>query len=382
MKAIFGSTRRKAAAVGVSLAIAAIAVGCGGSGAGGAGSTSTNAANGSTTTNQEQKFNVRLLGSSTVLATSKTAPVDLTAIVTDLSGVAVSNKTVTFAANDALNGVLVQVVTAATDASGVATARLSLVGDVTPRNVKVLASVEGNTPAELQVAVSDQAGTANTGNSARGELSIRLGTDDKIESLDAQLSYLKKYVAIVSDNAGNPKPNATVLATLRPQKYYIGYWYSPAASTWARWVLSVGGVDSEDTSNFGFCDAGEDVNGDRLLTPGNVASITVTGQTDANGLAVMNVVYPKSFAGWVDYEVEVTARVGGTEGVNAFPIPLLMLADDADNNTPPPAVIRTRSSLSTTAAPYPLDPLEPATSLQSQFASSPFPYFNTTPSCP
>src|SRR5690606_16106629 len=110
------------------------------------------------------------------------------------------------------------------------------------------------------------------------------------------------------------------------------------------------GIASEDVAGPGVCDAGEDVNGDHVLTPGNVASYTVQSQTDANGVAVLNIVYPKSFAQWVQMQLEVTASVGGTEGYNAITIPLPILASDVTNaDVAPPNITRTRGSLSTAA---------------------------------
>ena len=91
-------------------------------------------------------------------------------------------------------------------------------------------------------------------------------------------------------------------------------------------------VDSEDVDNFGICDPAEDTNSDGVLTPGNVASYTVEGLTNASGVAVLNIVYPKSFAQWAQMQLEVTAAVGGTEGKNAMTIPLPILAADVSGS--------------------------------------------------
>ena len=88
------------------------------------------------------------------------------------------------------------------------------------------------------------------------------------------------------------------------------------------------------------------MNNDKVLTPGNVASYTVQGQTDASGVAVLNIVYPKSFAQWAQMQLEVTASVGGTEGFSAMTIPLPILAADVTNDQiAPPSIARTRDSL-------------------------------------
>jgi hypothetical protein len=285
---------------------------------------------------------------------------------------------------DPANGVRIEVTRAATDASGVAVARLLLNGNATEREVTVLASVDQKTPAELVIQVASRATSDAVQNNSRGELTVRLGTDNLIEDLKDQLSYRKRYAAIVTDNAGIPKANVTVLATLRSTKYYVGYW-APASSGggWSQFHLVPDGVDSEDTANFGICDATEDVNNDKVLTPGNVASYTVQGQTDANGLAVLNIVYPKSFAQWAQMQLEVTASVGGTEGFSAMTIPLPILAADVTNDqVAPPSIARTRGSLRDgTGAAIPIDGAE-GLQASSLVPGSPFPYQSVTPTCP
>ena len=361
----------------LSLALTAALVGCGGSGAGKGGERPVSA-------NEEavdaQNVNISLFASSVTLPSDGSSPIDLTAVVTDGStGVAIAGKTVEFVLNPA-SGLRLEVTQAVTDASGVATASIHLNGDPTERNFRVLASVDGKTPGELQLAVGAST-TGSTANSSRGELTIRLGTDNKIESLDSLLSYRKSYVAIVTDNAGIPKQGATVLATLRPKTYYVGYW----APGWTQVRLNPAGQPSEDVADFGNCNAGEDVNGDGVLTPGNVASYSVSSQTNPNGLAVVDLVYPKSNAMWVDMELELTASVGGTEGKNSIVIPLPILADDVTGTPPPPSISRSRRSLSAPAGgvlDFPITAGEPAgMTLDTVVPGSPFPWLTVTPTC-
>lgn len=354
--------------------------GCGGSGAGAGGQP-----DGAQTAKEQQDLKVSLSASSRVLPSDGSSPVDLTAIVTDAeSGVAIEGKEVAFAVRDAANGVRIEVTRALTDAGGVAVARLLLNGNATERGVTVLASVDQKTPAELVIQVASRATSDAVENNSRGELTVRLGTDNLIEDLASQLSYRKRYAAIVTDNAGIPKANVTVLATLRSTRYYVGYWASGTGG-WHQVHLVEGGIQSEDVANFGVCDSGEDVNNDKVLTPGNIASYTVEGQTDANGVAVLNIVYPKSFAQWAQMQLEVTASVGGTEGFSAMTIPLPILAADVTNaQVAPPSIARTRGSLADeagvrlaagsgeeTTAPA-MDDLVPG---------SPFPYLSVTPTC-
>lgn len=357
-------------------------VGCGGSGAGAGGSPE-----GALTATELQGLQVTLSASSQVLLADGTSPVDLTAILTDAkSGVAIAGKSVAFAVRDNANGVRIEVTRAETDASGVAVARLLLNGNSTERDVTVLASVDQQTPAELVVHVGPPAAGGSVQNNSRGELTVRLGTDNLIEDLNEQLSYRKRYAAIVTDNAGIPKANVTVLATLRSKRYFIGYW-AGSGSGWGQVQLVDGGVISEDIADFGTCNVGEDVNNDKVLTPGNIASYTLQSQTDANGVAVLNIVYPKSFAQWAQMELEVTATVGGSEAYNAITIPLPILAADVSNaEVAPPSIARTRASLSTSTMPLPAgsgeEVLATAPGPNDLVAGSPFPYLSVTPTCP
>jgi hypothetical protein len=118
-----------------------------------------------------------------------------------------------------------------------------------------------------------------------------------------------------------------------------------------------------------------------------VASYTVQSQTDANGVAVLNIVYPKSFAQWAQMQLEVTATVGGTEGYNAITIPLPILASDVTNaDIAPPNITRTRGSLSTVAMPLAVGVGDEGTlgftpDANQIVAGSPFPYQSVTPTC-
>ncbi len=370
----------------VALGVAALVglAGCGGSGAGKEGQPQ----GALTGAEEQQDVRVALSASSQVLPADGSGAVDLMAAITNDDGVAIEGKTVSFAARDAANGVRIEVTRAETDAAGTAVARLLLNGVNTERDVTVLASVDQKTPAELVIRVSTAAQGSGVGNNSRGELTVRLGTDNLIENMTEQLSYRKRYAAIVTDNAGIPKPNATVLATLRAKRYYVGYWMKPQSGNWFQVQLDPDGIPSEDVANFGVCDAGEDVNGDHVLTPGNVASYTVQSQTDSNGVAVLNIVYPKSFAQWAQMELEVTATVGGTEGANAITIPLPILASDVTNaDVPPPSISRTRGSLSAPTMPFGVQSgdevdLNLTLGVNQIVAGSPFPYQSVTPTCP
>jgi hypothetical protein len=117
--------------------------------------------------------------------------------------------------------------------------------------------------------------------------------------------------------------------------------------------------------NNGVCDAGEDkapgpfdavgntLASDRHLTPGNVASVTSSVTTDATGAALVLVTYPKQFANWVEFNLEATLLVGGTEGSATLSDRLnYPISDEAVSNGAP------------------------------AWVTSPFPYSADRPTCP
>ncbi len=377
-------TIKKSLVALVSGAVLALA-GCGGTGAGAGGHPE-----GAQAAKDAQDTRIMLSANSQELLIDGRNPVDLTAVVTNAeSGVALAGQTVEFATRDP--GVRIEVTSAVTDVTGTALARLHLNGDTTLRDVTILASVGQQAPAEIIIRVSATATNQGAENNNRGQLTVRIGTDNLIEDQKESLSYRKRYAAIVSDSAGIPKANASVSATLRASSYRVGYWLS-GADGWSQVFLHDGWLPSEDKNNPGFCDSGEDVNGDGVLTPGNVASYTVESLTNASGVAVLNIVYPKSFAQWAQMQLEVTAVVGGTEGKNAITIPLPILAADVQNqDIAPPSIARPRVSLSTNKAGFEF-PIQSGDELtygltpgpQTVVSGSPFPYWsadNSTPTC-
>ena len=118
-----------------------------------------------------------------------------------------------------------------------------------------------------------------------------------------------------------------------PPRYYV-----PGAQTWA--AVPVQYCPSEDANGNLRLDAGEDRNDDTMLTPGNVAAAVVSseaGVTDANGIASVRVVYPKSFANWVEVQLRVTgAVVAGTEGIATVTFILPAAVGDLAVNVSPP----------------------------------------------
>lgn len=145
---------------------------------------------------------------------------------------------------------------------------------------------------------------------SRRDLFVRMQPDDVLDVVISPPLYIKKYAVLVTDASGNGVAGATVQGKLTHMNYKTGRWVINGA----RWQQQVtGSFPNEDVNKDGVCQAGEDANGDRNLTPGNVAAATPSAVTDARGAALIEVTYPQGFAAWADVLLEVTARSGGTE---------------------------------------------------------------------
>jgi hypothetical protein len=149
-------------------------------------------------------------------------------------------------------------------------------------------------------------------------LQVRLGTDNKTTVTPApQNANTNTYLAIVTDAAGNPVVGTTVQFALRPGRYQKGT-FVPDVATNTRWVLNVTATCANEDVNFnGILDlvgnvpgTGEDaVNSSGKLEPGAVASVNATGVTDAAGIAIATITYPKSFSLWTEVTLEARTTV-------------------------------------------------------------------------
>ncbi|MHB9096781.1 MAG: Ig-like domain-containing protein [Syntrophales bacterium] len=235
----------------------------------------------------------------------------LTATVRDANDNLVKNKTVAFTiVNDASAGSL-SPASAITDSYG--TANAYFIAGASPGGlggVTIRAAVMGTTPAVT---------TTTTLTVAKKALFIALATGNAIKAGTAPNTYLKEYVALVTDSAGNPVVGATVVPTIIPMYYQKGFmtwggtaWQptvtlQPAFST----LPGIPACMNEDliTHNLlfdgnGVLDPGEDQNGNNRLDPGNVASVTAT-TTDATGQSTVSIVYAEDYAYWVNVRLEV-----------------------------------------------------------------------------
>jgi Bacterial Ig-like domain (group 1) len=249
----------------------------------------------------------------------------LVASVRDAQNNPVAGKTVSFTAVENPSGGTIEPSVATTDFSGSAVVSYISGPITTPSNgIKVIATVTDSTSSisssPTYLSVSQQG------------LFVRLGTDNKLEAVGA--SFKKVYNVVVTDSTGNAVPNALVQAKLTPAAYRLGEW-KVVGLRWEPFPTAT--FISEDTNNDGQCTAAKDANSDGVLTPGNIASVGNNIKTDQNGVAAIEVVYPQSFAYWVDVQLEATAAVGGSEGRSSvvFPLPQSSAAILNVNEDPP-----------------------------------------------
>jgi hypothetical protein len=94
---------------------------------------------------------------------------------------------------------------------------------------------------------------------------------------------------------------------------------------------------SEDVNINGILDPGEDLNTNTKLDPGNVASVNASGTTDANGVALVTIEYARSYAYWVEVQLQASAGVVGNDPPTTatFFLPGLV-SDYTDKNVAPP----------------------------------------------
>jgi hypothetical protein len=182
---------------------------------------------------------------------------------------------------------------------------------------------------------------------SRSDLFVRIGRASDLEVPNTTF-YTFEYGILVTDSTGNPINNATVQIRLTPTRYREGtmavftdaagvksWRINPSTSTsppFKDWTAS------EDTNKDGICQSGEDLSGDGVLTPGNVASVTSSVQTKSDGTAVAKITYAKQAALWTQVLIEATVKVGGTEGTASAEFELLALASDLTKTDSIPAM--------------------------------------------
>jgi len=216
-------------------------------------------------------------------------------------------------------------------------------------------------------------------------LSVNIRTNNLIKSGAADLTYIKEYVVMVVDAAGQAKADVLITPSVDLTAYYKGrYVFNATDSRWVQ-TLRLASTENyswngliwqrgaattqpmcpnEDANRNGVREAStfvtgatppafnsrqEDLNWNGELDPrkSDVAIKMVgSARTDANGLAIVQIEYGQNVATWVDFAITVTASgISGTEsrarfvgqlyGLGNLPAP----ASAVTNQNVPPAFV-------------------------------------------
>ena len=275
------------------------------------------------------------------VATGNTSTVS--AMVTDVNGNPVQDVVVEFSSPDLKGGTL-SPVSSITDTDG--RAAVTFTAGSLPTQIDGITVVGTVTdfpnvaPAQIAMTVTER------------QLNVIIGLSGLLAEIDSDTRYTRTGIVQVTDGAGRPVPDATILVTLRPTAYRFGRMIRIDEDNDGEpdfWGLDFDGnfpdvydCPAEDTNGNRLLDPGEDVNGNGELDPRDPALVdadpgnqpTVIGNqitTDTSGVGFFSLAYPQSNA--LYFDVQITARVEalGTEGVANFDTLLDIIASDIDD---------------------------------------------------
>lgn len=171
-------------------------------------------------------------------------------------------------------------------------------------------------------------------------LSLTMGDNNLVEKTDQNLTYVKRFVLVVADSAGQPVPNAQVSFSVDIYKYGKGVFGADYPSDFIQ-TLPGGATRSvdvvpqdnqvndvspgrnswcinEDLNRNGNIDGLEDSNGNGTLEPRladiTISSDTLGNKTDSNGVLLIKVRYPQNVGTWLAYAVKASALAEGSQG--------------------------------------------------------------------
>lgn len=250
----------------------------------------------------------------------------ITARVLDAAMNPVKNEVISFSLSDVTGGSLSRA-TATTNSQGQATVVYSSSSSTSSEGgVVITGTVASNAGINDDVAVTV----------AGREVFIAIGTGNELFE-EGSTQYRWPWVVQVTDASGAGVANASVQLSVLSVEYYKGFW-SRGASVWEQ-NITAGACADEDVNRNGILDAGEDFNGSGSIEAGNVASVVSSVTTDETGSAQFDVLYPQSFAQWVNVVISASASVTGTEFKESQEVFLAILADDLSLDTVPPGQI-------------------------------------------
>jgi hypothetical protein len=171
---------------------------------------------------------------------------------------------------------------------------------------------------------------------------MTLGTGNEIFET-TPTNYQMPYKVIVTDANSNPVADVRVELNLIPLRFFKGtYRRSPALpepfDSWVPVRSILDGCVNEDLltgeitkDRNGILDAGEDLNVNGELEPGNVATVPAFVTTGADGIAEFRIDYPQDHANWVEIELEARTPVAGSESSARTTFILKVLNTDVTN---------------------------------------------------
>ena len=158
---------------------------------------------------------------------------------------------------------------------------------------------------------------------------MTIGTNNQIEIGSGGLTYIKKYVVLVVDASGQAKADVQLTPSIDLVAYVKGS-YPSAPSAWSQVQTAtclnedinrngvLEGVENDglDTLNSSGVPIPDNANGTLEPRKSDVAITMVGGnRTNASGIAILQIEYPKNVATWVDFLITVSASgISGTEG--------------------------------------------------------------------
>lgn len=260
------------------------------------------------------------------------------AIVRDANGNAVANRQVNFTAVQDLSNGTISPGIATTDSNGRAQVQFIPGASSTAANGVII-----------------QAEVASTGINARTSLTVNgkalfitMAFGNTIGSVD-ETTYSKDFSVYVTDSNGVAVGNQLISLSVIPTEYMKGKLSKSCTSTaTASGATSISCSNTftysssptvcanEDLNLNGILDAGEDINQNLQLTPGNVA-VAAPGNvtTDAAGRATFAVQYGEQFAPWVKVNITARASVAGTESRQSILYDLVGSVPDFTGEAPP-----------------------------------------------
>ncbi|MCX7634631.1 MAG: hypothetical protein N2Z74_02670, partial [Syntrophales bacterium] len=287
---------------------------------------------------------------------------NIIAVVRDAEDNLVKGQIIDFTVENDLSGGYVSPISATTDSYGRAV--INYIAGAAP---------SGKDGVTIKATIRGKAISATTYLTvAKKNLYITLGNRGKLAEVDPSL-YGESFGALVTDAAGNPVPGVTVTATAIPVGYMKGNYTWCGTCDPKTWVINETLAASRTPGSYpwpqtsykycsnedlyyykdpthptyalnGILDGDEDKvgaggNANGRLDPGNVAAITGSATTDANGVATFTLLYQKRYATWVIVRIEVRAAVAGSEGAAFMVYRLPALGSDLTSTSTPAFIV-------------------------------------------